>query len=51
MGSPRHSFPSEDRSMIFGEVKSKEKCKECGEWFGDHKEDCSNDSGYCTDCD
>jgi phage FluMu protein Com len=23
--------------MIIGEIKSDEKCTECGEWFGDHR--------------
>jgi hypothetical protein len=30
--------------MIIGEIKSDEKCTECGEWFGDHKEGCKNNS-------
>jgi len=25
------------------EIKSDEKCTECGEWFGDHMEGCKND--------
>ena len=24
-------------------VESDEKCKLCGEWFGDHKDDCPNE--------
>ena len=25
---------------IIGTIKSDEKCSECGEWFGDHTDDC-----------
>lgn len=28
--------------MFFQEIKSPEKCKDCGEWFGDHSDNCPN---------
>ena len=29
---------------LLEEIKSDEKCKECGEWFGDHLDNCSVDN-------